>query len=101
MTGKNHFEGLPGVPTIAESGVPGYEINNWYGIFAPANTPQPIIQRLNTETIKIVQKPDVRAKLIAAGLEPMWSTPAEFADYVRAETAKWRKIVVDSGATAN
>jgi len=101
MTGKNHFEGLPGVPTIAESGVPGYEINNWYGIFAPANTPQTVIQRLNTETIKILQKPDVRAKLIAAGLEPMWSTPTEFADYVRAETAKWRKIVVDSGATAN
>jgi len=101
MTGKNHFEGLPGVPTIAESGVPGYEINNWYGIFVPANTPPAIIQRLNAETIKIVQKPDVRAKLIAAGLEPMWSTPAEFADYVRAETDKWRKIVVDSGATAN
>ena len=101
MTGKNRFEGLPGVPTIAESGVPGYEINNWYGIFVPANTPQDIIQRLNTETIKILQKPDVRAKLIAAGLEPIWSTPTEFSDYVRAETAKWRKIVIDSGATAN
>ena len=50
MTGKNRFEGLPGVPTIAESGVPGYEINNWYGIFVPANTPQDIIQRLNAET---------------------------------------------------
>jgi tripartite-type tricarboxylate transporter receptor subunit TctC len=101
MTGKNRFEGLPGVPTITESGVPGYEINNWYGIFAPANTPQDIIQRLNTETIKILQKPDVHAKLIAAGLEPIWNTPAEFADYVRAEIAKWRKIVADSGAMAN
>jgi tripartite-type tricarboxylate transporter receptor subunit TctC len=101
MTGKNRFEGLPGVPTIAEAGVPGYEINNWYGIFVPANTPQAIIQRLNGETIRILQKPDIRAKLIAAGLEPLWSTPEEFADYVRAETAKWRKIVVESGATAN
>jgi len=101
MTGKNRFEGLPGVPTIAESGVPGYEINNWYGIFVPANTPQDIIQRLNAETIKILKKPDVHAKLIAAGLEPIWSTPKEFSDYVRAETDKWRKIVVDSGATAN
>jgi tripartite-type tricarboxylate transporter receptor subunit TctC len=100
MTGKNRFEGLPGVPTISESGVSGYEINNWYGIFAPANTPQDIIQRLNTETIRILQKPEVRAKLIAAGLEPMWSTPKEFADYVRAETDKWRKIVADSGAKA-
>ncbi len=101
MTGKNRFEGLPGVPTISESGVPGYEINNWYGIFVPANTPQDIIQRLNAETIKILQKPEVRAKLIAAGLEPVWNTPKEFSDYVRAETAKWRKIVADSGATAN
>jgi tripartite-type tricarboxylate transporter receptor subunit TctC len=100
MTGSKPFEGLPGVPTIAASGVPGYEINNWYGIFAPANTPQDIIARLNTETIKILQKPEIRAKLIAAGLEPTWNTPAEFAGYVRAETAKWRKIVVDSGAKA-
>jgi tripartite-type tricarboxylate transporter receptor subunit TctC len=101
MTGKTRFEGLPGVPTISESGVPGYEINNWYGIFVPANTPQDIIQRLNAETIKIVQKPEVRAKLLAAGLEPVWNTPKEFSDYVRAETARWRKIVADSGATAN
>ena len=101
MTGKSRFEGLPGVPTISESGVPGYEINNWYGIFVPANTLQDIIQRLNAETIKILQKPEVRAKLIAAGLGPIWNTPKEFSDYVRTETAKWRKIVVDSGATAN
>ena len=100
MTGKNPFEGLPGVPTIAASGVPGYEINNWYGIFLPANSPQDVIQRINAETIKILQKPEVRGKLIAAGLEPVWSTPKEFADYVRAETTKWRKIVADSGAKA-
>jgi tripartite-type tricarboxylate transporter receptor subunit TctC len=100
MTGTTRFEGLPGVPTIAESGVPGYEINNWYGIFVPANTPQDIILRLNAETIKILKKPEVRAKLIAAGLEPISSTPKEFADYVRAETTKWRKIVADSGAKA-
>ncbi len=98
MTGKNPFEGLPGVPTIAASGVPGYEISNWYGIFLPANSPQDVIQRINAETIKILQKPEVRGKLIAAGLEPVWSTPKEFADYVRAETTKWRKIVADSGA---
>ena len=100
MTGAKPFEGLPNVPTVSESGVPGYEINNWYGIFVPAGTPEDIIQKLNTATIKAVQKPDVRAKLIAAGLEPMWSTPAEFAAYVRSETTKWGKIVRDSGATA-
>jgi tripartite-type tricarboxylate transporter receptor subunit TctC len=100
MTGAKRFEGLPSVPTIAESGVPGYDINNWYGIFVPAGTPEDIIQRINAATIKAVQKPEVRAKLIAAGLEPVWSTPAEFATYVRAETVKWGKIVRESGATA-
>lgn len=100
MTGVKPFEGLPGVPTVSESGVPGYEINNWYGIFVPAGTPEDIIRRLNAAVIKAVQNPDVRAKLIAAGLEPMWSTPAEFSAYVRSETTKWGKIVRDSGATA-
>jgi tripartite-type tricarboxylate transporter receptor subunit TctC len=101
MTGNKRFELLPNVPTIAESGVPGYEINNWYGIFVPAGTPDNIIQRLNAETIKAVRKPELRAKLIAAGLEPVWNTPAEFSAYVRSETVKWGKIVTDSGATAN
>ena len=68
MTGVKPFEGLPGVPTVSESGVPGYEINNWYGIFVPAGTPEDIIRRLNAAVIKAVQNPEVRAKLIAAGL---------------------------------
>ena len=67
----------------------------------PAGTPRDIIQRLNVETIKAVQKPEVRTKLIAAGLEPMWNTPEAFAAYVKAETAKWGKIVRDSGASAD
>ncbi len=100
MTGVKPFEGLPGLPTVSESGVPGYEINNWYGIFVPVGTPEDIIRRLNAAVIKAVQNPEVRAKLIAAGLEPMWSTPAEFSAYVRSETTKWGKIVRDSGATA-
>jgi tripartite-type tricarboxylate transporter receptor subunit TctC len=101
LTGTRRFEGLPGVPTIAESGVPGYEINNWYGLFVPAGTPQEIVNRLNAVTVKAVQNPDLRARLTAAGLEPVWSTPAEFAAYVKSETAKWGKIVKESGATAN
>ena len=101
MTGGKRFEGLPNLPTISEAGVPGYEINNWYGIFVPAGTPGDIIQRLNAETIKAVQKPEVRTRLVAAGLEPMWNSPGEFSAYVRSETAKWGKIVRDSGATAD
>ena len=101
MTGGKRFEGLPNLPTISEAGVPGYEINNWYGIFVPTGTPGDIIQRLNAETIKAVQKPEVRTRLVAAGLEPMWNSPGEFSAYVRSETAKWGKIVRDSGATAD
>ena len=101
MTGSRRFDGLPGVPTIAESGVPGYEINNWYGLFVPAGTPQDIVTRLNAVTVKAVQNPELRARLTAAGLEPVWNTPSEFAAYVRSETAKWGKIVIESGATAN
>lgn len=101
MTGAQRFEGLPALATIAEAGVPGYEINNWYGFFVPAGTPADIVQRLNAETVQALKKPQVRTKLIGAGLEPTWSSPAEFAAYVRAETAKWGKIVRDSGAKSD
>jgi tripartite-type tricarboxylate transporter receptor subunit TctC len=101
MTGGKRFEGLPELRTIAEAGVPGYEINNWYGVFVPAGTAGDIVQRLNAETVRALKKPELRAKLIAAGLEPMWNSPTEFAAYVRFETAKWGKIVRDSGATAD
>ena len=101
MTGARRFELLPNVPTVAEAGVPGYEINNWYGLFVPAGTPGDVIKRLNAEAAKALQKPEVRAKLVAAGLEPSWNTPEQFAAYIRAESAKWGKIVRDSGATAD
>lgn len=101
MTGARRFELLPNVPTVAEAGVPGYEINNWYGLFVPAGTPGDVIKRLNAEAAKALQKPEVRAKLVAAGLEPSWNTPEQFAAYIKAENAKWGKIVRDSGATAD
>lgn len=101
MTGARRFELLADLPTIAEAGVPGYEINNWYGLFVPTGTPADIVRRLQAETARAVQKPDVRAKLIAAGLEPAVNTPEEFAAYLKSEDAKWSKIVRDSGATVD
>jgi tripartite-type tricarboxylate transporter receptor subunit TctC len=101
MTGAKRFELLPDVPTIAEAGVPGYEINNWYGLFVPAGTPQEVIRRLNAEAIKALQKADVRTKLLGAGLEPSWNTPEQFVAYIRSENVKWAKIVRDSGASAD
>ncbi|MCU0806254.1 MAG: tripartite tricarboxylate transporter substrate binding protein [Burkholderiales bacterium] len=90
---------LPDVPTIAESGVPGYAATQWYGILAPAATPKPIVEKLNREIVKAINSPDVRARLEAEGAEPVGNTPAAFAAFIRSELALWAKVVKDSGAT--
>ena len=90
---------LPDVPTIAESGVPGYAATQWYGILAPAATPKPVIDGLNHEIVKAINSPDVRARLEAEGAEPVGNTPAEFAAFIKSELALWAKVVKDSGAT--
>lgn len=100
MTGSKRFEFLPDVPTIAES-IPGYEVNNWLGVFVPAGTPRDIINRLNAELVKVLQTPDVRSKLLTSGLEATWLTPAQFSIYIKSETVMWGKVVRDSGATAD
>ena len=89
---------LPDVPTVAEAGLPGFEASNWYGVMVPAGTPREIINRLNTETHKVLQSPDVRERLFAQGYEIKTSTPAEAAAYLDSETARWAKVVRDSGA---
>jgi tripartite-type tricarboxylate transporter receptor subunit TctC len=82
----------PEVPTIAESGFPGYESGTWYGLMAPARAPREIVTRLNGAVVKAVQLPDVREKLIAQGAEPIIMTPEEMGAFVRAEIAKWGKV---------
>lgn len=91
---------LPNVPTIAEAGLPGYETNNWYGFLAPANTPKPIIDRLNREMVKILAMPDVKEKLAALGAEPVGSSPQQFAAAIKADVEKWKRIVTETGAKA-
>ncbi len=88
----------PDVPTLAESGLPGYEIGSWQGVFAPAGTPPAIVQRLNAEIVKILNQPDVRQRLVALGAEPAPNTPEEFAAMVKSEVAKWGDVVRRSGA---
>ena len=88
----------PDVPTLAESGLPGYEVGSWQGVFAPAGTPPEIIKRLNAEMVKIVNMPDVKEKLTALGAEPVGNTPEEFAAFVKAEGVKWGDVVKKSGA---
>ena len=91
---------LPDVPTIAEAALPGFETGTWYGIVAPAGTPQPVVARLNRELNRILALPDVREKLLAQGLEPAGNTPAEFAAMIRSEIAKYAKIVKSAGIKA-
>ena len=92
---------LPDVPTVAESGFPGYEVTGWKGLLAPAGTPREVVVRLYEETSRILKLPDVRNRLAAAGEDPVGSTPEELAAYIKAEIIKWEKVVKQSGARAD
>lgn len=96
MTGTKRFVQMPELPTIAEAGVPGFAVNNWYGIFVPAGTPKEIVARLNTDIVKILAMPDVKQKLLDSGIEAISNTPEQFAAYIQAETKKWAKVVKDA-----
>jgi tripartite-type tricarboxylate transporter receptor subunit TctC len=93
MAGNQRYEKLPEIPTISEAGLKGFEANNWYGFFAPAGTPREVIARLHTETAKALAMPDVKTRLIDAGIIATPSTPEAFAGYIRSETQKWAKVV--------
>jgi tripartite-type tricarboxylate transporter receptor subunit TctC len=92
---------LPDVPTIAESGLPGLEIVQYYGLVAPAGTPLPIIDRLNKELRKILTSEDVKKRLIEAGGDPIASTPAEYAQNIQREEGKWQAVIKNLGLVVN
>ncbi len=92
---------LPDVPTIDEAGVRGYESNAWYGLLAPARTPQPILDQLHRETVKTLQNNDVRDNLKGQGAEPVGNAPREFAVIIADEIEKWRRVVLATGARAD
>jgi tripartite-type tricarboxylate transporter receptor subunit TctC len=98
-TGKQRSAITPDVPTVDEAGVPGYEATIWLGVMAPAGTPKPIIDKLNGEIQKIVQRDDVKDAWTKQGAVPMTMTPAEFDKYLRADVEKWAHVVKVSGAT--
>ena len=99
VTTKTRSAVLPDVPTLDESGLPGYQSTTWYGILAPAGTPQPIVERLNRELAKAVNTPDLQAQLRALGSEPSPDTPAEFGTFIRSDIASWAKVMQASGVT--
>jgi len=88
---------MPDVPTIAEAGVPGYEASPWYGLMVPARTPPEIISRLHAESVKALNRPDVKERIGATDLKPVGSTPEQFRTHIRSEIEKWGKIVKASG----
>ena len=91
----------PDLPTIAESGLPGFDINTWFGIFVPANTPREVVDRLHAEFARALAMPDVKERMLTLGAEPVGNTPAEFAAYIRAEGDKYARVIKASGAKAD
>ena len=99
-TGATRASAAPELPTVAESGLPGFEVVAWYGVLAPAGTPQPIVDRLSTELSRIVRIPAVQEQIRAQGAEAVGSTPAEARRFLDAEIDKWAKVVKLSGMRA-
>jgi len=91
---------LPELPTISESGLEGFDANNWYGLVVPAKTPRAIIDQLNAEVTKVLAMPEVKTTLFNQGLDPAPGTPEQFGAYIRSERAKWAKVIKASGAKA-
>ena len=99
-TGAKRPLAAPDLPTMMESGVPGYEATNWFGTAVPAKTPPAIVAKLSQDIARVLHLPDVRERLLAQGMEPVSNTPEEFSTYVRSEMTKWAKVVKASGAKA-
>jgi tripartite-type tricarboxylate transporter receptor subunit TctC len=89
---------IPQVPTIAESGLPGFEVVGWYGVLAPAHTPKAVVDRLHRELLKILQTPEIRDRLMSEGAEPVGNSPAEFTEFLKTDIARWAKVIKQAGA---
>ena len=92
VTSRNRAPALPNTPSVSEAGVKGYEVLNWFGLFAPAGTPQPIIDRLQAEAVAMFATPEAKTRIAGEGAEPVASKPADFAVFVKAEIAKWTEV---------
>ncbi len=92
---------LPNVPTVAESGLPGYEAMPWLGFVAPAGTPEPVVTKFHTQLMEVLKEPEVQEKFNSLGLEIIGNSPTEFADFIKKDIVKWAKVVKESGAKAD
>ncbi|RPH41412.1 MAG: tripartite tricarboxylate transporter substrate binding protein [Burkholderiales bacterium] len=100
VTSAKRSASAPEIPTIAEQGLPGFEATSWFAVFAPANTPKPVIDKLHAEIVRVFGLPDVQAKMKTLGLDLILGGPDELAKTQAAEIAKWAKVIKDSGAKA-
>jgi tripartite-type tricarboxylate transporter receptor subunit TctC len=101
VTSLKRSPAAPDIPTIAESGLPGFDAVSWFAVFSSPGTPKPIVDKLNAEIVRIIKSPEAGKRLMELGLDPVGSTPEELVTYQRAEIAKWTKVVKDSGAKAD
>ncbi len=101
VTSSKRSNTLPGVPTIAESGIPGFEVNDWQGMLVAAGTPKAIIDRLNAEIIGVLELADVRERISGLGAQVVTSTPAQMAEHIRQERDLWRRVIKEAGITAD
>src|SRR5574338_649392 len=99
-TGAKRSPAAPDIPTVAESGVPGYEVTTFYGLSAPAKTPRPILDRLHNETVRALKSPDVREKLQGLGADPVGNSQEEYAAFIKSEIDKWAKVIKAAGIKA-
>jgi tripartite-type tricarboxylate transporter receptor subunit TctC len=97
VAAPKRLDGLPDVPTAAEVGVKGFEVSSWQAIFAPAGTPKPVVQRLNSEISRIIKSPEIKARLDALAVEPDGGPPDTLANFQKAEIARWAKVVKEAG----
>jgi len=97
VTGARRAPAAPTLPTVAESGVPGYEVTAWYGVSAPAKTPRAIVDRLHAEIVRAVNSPDLRERLTTQGADPIHLTPEQYTVFIQNEIAKWAKVIKAAG----
>jgi tripartite-type tricarboxylate transporter receptor subunit TctC len=98
LLGKERYPDLPDVPTAAESGMPEFEVDTWYGVLAPAGVPREVVARINGELVKIMRAPEMRDRLGTMGIQPLASTPEAFGEFLRSEVERWGRVVRESGA---
>ena len=99
LSGTQRNQAVPGIPTLAESGLPGFDVTSWFGIAAPAKTPRAIVEQLNSAIVRAVNAPDLRARFLDQGAEPVGNTPEQYTAFIEREIAKWAKVIKAAGIT--